>query len=102
MLNLGSLALGLLAWMLPVISLVRKKKAKDKTPVFLCAVSTGACAVSLCLQIFEMHRRVTLRDWSALMDTSGAVAWVAAVLLVVTIALNAAALAGYGQKHSKG
>jgi cytochrome c oxidase subunit 4 len=52
----------------------------------------GACALSLVLQIFEIRATVMINDWTALMDTIDAIAFAAAVLLAVTLLLNAAVL----------
>lgn len=46
-------------------------------------------------QIFYNNHLVKIEDWSALMDTTGAVAFVSAVLLTVTIILNAITLIIY-------
>lgn len=89
LLNLGSLVFGLIAWILPVIGFWQYHRVSRQRGLAFSAVSVGACAVSLCLQIFELHHRVNLQDWSALMDTSHAVVLVAGVLLAVTIILNA-------------
>jgi hypothetical protein len=94
-LNLGSLILGLLAWILPVAFLMRNRKTSPGKQLMFSAVSIGACAVSLCLQILYSHHLVIIEDWSALMDTSHAVAWVSALLLAVTLFLNAAMLISY-------
>jgi len=53
------------------------------------------------MQIFYTDRLVRIEDWSALMDTSTAVAMVSALFLVVTIVLNAAAFIVYYGKKSK-
>jgi hypothetical protein len=44
------------------------------------------------MQILYTDNLVQIEDWSALLDTSHAVAWVSAVLLIVTIILNAVTL----------
>ena len=46
-------------------------------------------------EIFSIQYRVKVEDWSALMDTMSAVAFVSAVLLIVTIILNVIALNKY-------
>jgi cytochrome c oxidase subunit 4 len=53
------------------------------------------------MQIFYTNHLVKIEDWSALMDTSQAVAFVAALLLVVTIILNAITLIVYHGKKLK-
>jgi len=85
---ISSLALGLIAWIFPIINLMLYKKYENRNWVVLLILSMSACAVSLCFQIFYNTHLVKLEDWSALMDTTGAVALVSAVLLVITIILN--------------
>ena len=88
LLNFGSLILGLIAWWLPVVALMRYKNREGRNWVTLSIISISACAVSLCFQILYNNHLVQIEDWSALMDTTGTVALVAAVLLIVTIILN--------------
>ncbi|KKO53455.1 hypothetical protein [Paenibacillus sp. DMB20] len=95
LLNLGSLVLGLIAWILPVVNLVRYEKHEHRSWGILSIMSISACAISLCLQIFYNYHLVKIEDWAALLDTTGAVAFVAAVLLIVTIILNAITLIIY-------
>jgi len=97
-LNLGSLILGLIAWILPVVNLVQRNKADHRNWVVFSIVSVSACAISLCMQIFYTNHLVEAEDWSALLDTSSAVALVAVILLVVTIILNTFSLAVYHRK----
>lgn len=85
-LNVGSAVLGLISWALPVLYLVKRKAGN--WGVFS-AASIGACAAALCMQLFYTDHLVKIRDWSALMDTSRAVARVCAALLVITLVLNA-------------
>jgi cytochrome c oxidase subunit 4 len=94
-LNLGSLILGLTAWILPIVRLMRRNKAGKGNVPLLFALSLGACALSLCLQIFYTDHLVKIEDWSALMDISFAMAWVSALLLAVTLLLNAIVLVSY-------
>lgn len=101
LLNAGSFIFGLTAWIVPVICLWRYHKVSYKRCLASTVVSMGACASSLCLQIFEIQHRVSLQDWSALMDTSHAVSLAAALLLAVTIILNAAALVRYSGGGTK-
>ena len=100
-LNFGSFVLGLLAWILPVVNLMRYEKPAQRTWVALSMMSLSACALSLCLQIFEINHRVKVADWSALLDTMRAVASVSAVLLIVTIILNAMTLIVYRERTAK-
>ncbi len=93
--NLGSLLLGLIAWILPVVNIMRYKKDNHRNWVALSVMSISACAISLYFQIFYSYHLVKIEDWSALMDTMGAVAFVSAVLLIITIILNAITLIVY-------
>ncbi|MBZ4647722.1 MAG: hypothetical protein JG777_3211 [Clostridia bacterium] len=73
LLNLGSLVLGVVAWILPVVNLMRYKNQGNRNWAFLSIMSISACAISLCLHI----------------------------LLTVTIILNAITLIAYRDKTSK-
>ncbi len=92
-LNFGSIVFGLIAWILPIVSLVQRNKISHRRGAIFTTASLSACAASLCLQIFELNHRVNIQDWAALMDTSYAVAWIALLFLVVTIVLNVIAVA---------
>jgi cytochrome c oxidase subunit 4 len=99
--NSGSLVFGLVAWILPVINLAQRHKSGTMRGAVFAAVSLTACAAALCLQIFELHHRVGIHDWSALLDTSRAVSLSAVLLLVVTLVLNAVALAKNIERQPK-
>lgn len=101
LLNLGSLVLGLIAWVLPVVNLTRYKKHDHRNWATLSIISISACAISLCFQIFYIYHLVKIEDWSALMDTTGAVAFFAALLLIITIILNAITLLAYRDRTEK-
>ncbi|WP_029191033.1 hypothetical protein [Ornithinibacillus scapharcae] len=88
LLNLGSLVLGLIAWILPVICLLQSSIYTDKKMAAFRVVSLSACTLSLFMQLYYNHHLVLIEDWSALMDTSGAVVIVSAILLIVTVILN--------------
>lgn len=81
-----SIICGAAALALPVITLARRKNALP-----FAAVSMGLCAFSLLGQIFEYNTRVNVQDWSALLDTSYAVLFCAAVLVALALVLNIAA-----------
>ncbi|WP_431803633.1 hypothetical protein [Halobacillus andaensis] len=89
-LNIGSLLLGLIAWILPVVTLLSSHCSKKW--VAFSMMSFSACAIALFFQILYSYHLVKIEDWSALMDITGAVAFAAAVLLVATILLNAMTL----------
>ncbi|MEY8417189.1 cytochrome c oxidase subunit 4 [Tissierella praeacuta DSM 18095] len=98
LLNVGSLVLGLIAWILPIINLVKSEKNNHDNWATLSVISISSCAISLCFQIFYNNHLVKIADWSALMDTTGAVSFVSAVLLTVTIILNVITLVIYGNR----
>lgn len=101
-LNLGSLLLGLIAWLLPIMNLMRYKKHEQRNWAVLSVVSISACAISLGFQIFYHYHLMKIEDWAALMDVTGAVAKAAAVLLIITILLNAITLIVYRQGRKAG
>ncbi|WP_113927984.1 hypothetical protein [Bacillus sp. P14.5] len=92
LLNAGSLILGCLAWILPIVYLMGYKSDDFKKWGTNAVVSISACAMSLCFQIMYQNHLVKIQDWSAIMDTSGSLVSISVVLLLVTIVLN---LAGY-------
>jgi len=98
LLNLGSFLFGLIAWIIPIVNLVRYRKTESKRWIVFSISSVSACAISLCLQIFYGNHLVRIEDWSALMDTSNAVALVSTVLLLVTIMLNLVIFFKYNKK----
>jgi len=87
-LNLFSLVFGLSAWLLPVVYLLRDAKHGRSSWPTISIMSMSAGAFALVFQLFSVFYRVKAEDWSALMDTIGAVAVVSAVFLVFTILLN--------------
>jgi ABC-type transport system involved in cytochrome c biogenesis permease subunit len=101
LLNIGSLVLGLIAWILPVVNIMGYKKHNHRNWITLSTMSISACAISLCFQIFYNSHLVKIADWSALMDTTDAVAFVSAVLLMVTIILNIITLLVYRNRTAK-
>lgn len=86
--NLASLVLGVVSWILPLVGMGWKKGDSGRALIFS-FLSVAACAASLCLQLHYSNYLVRIEDWSALMDTSGAVA---TFLLLTTLVLNAVAL----------
>lgn len=97
LLNIGSLLLGLIAWILPIINLMRIEKQENKNWVVLSVISVSACAISLSFQIIYNYHLVKIEDWSALMDTTRAVVIATVVLLVFTLILNALTFIVYRQ-----
>jgi cytochrome c oxidase subunit 4 len=101
LLNIGSLVLGLLAWILPMVNLTRYKKQNHKNWLVFSVISISACAISLCFQILYNYYLVRIEDWSALMDTMGTIAFSTTVLLIVTFILNAITLKIYRDRLVK-
>ena len=83
--NLASLALGLLAWMLPVAAMIRTA-ARPR------ALHPALPAAALYLQLRYHAHLSRIEDVGAFLDTAQAAAFASAVLLCVTLALNALAL----------
>lgn len=98
-LNIGSLVLGFIAWILPVLNLT----SKEITPrwTLLAMGSLSACGTSILLQLYYQAYLVEIMDWSALLDTIPTVVSVAAFLLISTILLNGIAYfkSVFQQKH---
>jgi hypothetical protein len=101
MLNLGSLILGLSAWLLPVVNIIQHRKHNYWSWISLSLISLSACSFSLCFQIFEIYGRVLVEDWSALLDTMSTVAFVSAILLFVTVILNVITLIKYRSRMAE-
>jgi len=91
----GSLVLGLIARIFPVINIMQFKKHENRNWDVLSILSISACAISLYFQIFYNDYLVKIGDGAALMDTTGVSTLLSAVLLVVTIILNAITLIIY-------
>lgn len=97
--NLGSLVLGVVAWILPVINIARyNKRSSNWTTLSIASIS--ACSVSLFLQICTFYERVKAEDWSALLDTANVIASVPGILLIGTILLNVCTLLMYREKKA--
>lgn len=101
LLSLGSLLLGLIAWIIPILSMKRSVKYGIKKCYNSIIVSFSACIASLCLQFFEINHRVEIEDWSGIMDTIGTLKWVAVILAVITLMLNTFALGICNEKETK-
>ncbi len=52
-------------------------------------------------QVLYNYHLVQIADWSALMDITGAVAFLSGVLLIVTIILNAITMVVYHERTAK-
>jgi len=58
LLNVGSLVLGIVAWLLPLINLSIENKAKYNNWVALSMTSLGVCAIAVCMQLFYSNHLV--------------------------------------------
>lgn len=87
-LNLGSLVCGLIACALPLLRICAHQGRLVRMWGVYAMASMSLCALAICLQVFYHMYLVDIHDWTALMDTVGAVAAVSAALLGVTAALN--------------
>ena len=88
-LNLSSLILGLAAWGLGVMALIRRRVS---------LMSFGCCLLALILQFAELTHRTAIGDISAILDTVLAITLAAATLSAGTVSLNALAhLTGRGK-----
>lgn len=88
-LNIGSFILGLIAWILPVLNLLNKSKFSIKKKCIFLILSISACALALLMQIINSTYLVTIKDWSAIEDTSECVTYMSSALLGGTFILNA-------------
>ena len=85
---------GPLAWMLPVAAMIRtaaRPRALHPALPLVC-VSFAACAAALYLQLRYHAHLSRIEDVGAFLDTAQAAAFASAVLLCVTLAVNALAL----------
>lgn len=88
--NPAALVLGLAAWGLGAAALFRRRRGHG--PVYS-AGSFAACSGSLYLELLYQAHLADIEDVAAFLDTADAAALCAGVLLLGTLALNAAALA---------
>ena len=80
---------------------MRREKQDYRNWVALSIMSISACAICYVFRFSITIIWVKVEEWSALMGTAGAVAFVAAVLLIVTIILNAITLIVYRDRTAK-
>ena len=84
--NLGSLLLGILSWIMPIIALKNYKNGHNIANYTI--LSFSSCAAALIFQLLEIKNTVILEDWSAIMDTIGVISFVSIILVLVTASLN--------------
>lgn len=87
-LNIGSLALGLLAIAFPIINIMGYRKSIFNDKCIVSLISMSSCAISLGMQIFYANYLVNKEDFVAMMDLMSTVATVSALLIIITIGVN--------------
>lgn len=87
LLNIGSLSLGLCAWMIPSTILI-KSKVSQRNAIKGILLSLICALLSLLTQVIGTKQLIDKNDWSALMDTQGALVFGAIVMLIVVLVLN--------------
>ena len=100
-LNWGSLLLGLVAWLLPLINLGISNKTETKNWSTLAIVSVSFCAIAVWMQLYFSAYLVDMQRWASLEDFSPANAYLSLLLIVVTIALNVITLVVYRKSSGK-
>lgn len=102
LLNIASILLGLIAFVLPVINLIRYNTSNNQYWFVFTLMSIVSCMLSLGMQIFYINHLINMKDWTAIMDTINVVAFSSALLLVATIVLNGVTLFAYiGNRKKK-
>jgi len=99
-LNLGSIILGLTAWALPMAKLMGYRRHDPNHWSVFAILSLSTAAVALLFQIMYTNHLVSIEDWSALIDTAGAVTFVSLLLIAVTILLNFLSFRAYHRRKS--
>jgi len=94
-LNVVSLLLGLIAWVLPIVNLAKHNKAEHTNWTALSFASFSACAVALFFQNIYQGHLAKIEDFSAIMDTSGGLVVISGILVFITIMLNVMVLVKY-------
>ena len=105
LLNLGSLVCGLAGWIVPCLGLWKGRLSKPGRQGMASAISLSLCGLALWMQLWYQQHLADIQDWSAIMDTAGAVTRISAVLLITTVLLNLVLLAaapGKGRKSGAG
>lgn len=87
-LNLGSLVLGFISWIIPVVGIILYRYQDRKIGIEIFILSLTACLFALFFQIINAYHLVNIEDWSAIMDTHGAVTYSSVILVITTLTLN--------------
>lgn len=89
LLNVMSVILALIGMTLPVINIMLSRKNKKRDWGALSILSLSCSAISIWLPYVYLNHKVTIGDWSALMDTMPSILGVWGIVLFFTIVLNA-------------
>jgi len=81
--SLGSIILGVVAMLLPIIGIVRKKKT-----VWLTLSSLSVCTVSIIIQLLHLAADAFYKDSSSIYDTINVRCVVSLQLFVIVVILN--------------
>ena len=85
MLNVGSIILGVCAWLFGGLAITTRKALTSHRNTL---VSFSLCVLSLVCQLFEINRRVLLGDYAAIEDTIQAILIASVVLVAISFILN--------------
>lgn len=88
LLNVASLGLGIISWVLPIIAIFYLKKKNYKRVRNLAILSISLTVISIYFQVLYTNHLVKIGDWIAIEDTNGGVVFACTVLLAITFALN--------------
>lgn len=96
-LNMGAVLLGFVSWLCAGKAMGCAHDCRKGTGWSLS--SFLFCAVALLFQVLEMAHRAWIGDMSAILDTIGAVAAGAGILVLITAVLNLLAYRNYTRKN---
>ncbi|KIL50802.1 hypothetical protein KP77_14220 [Jeotgalibacillus alimentarius] len=100
-LNIGSLVLGLIAWIIPVVLLAKHDKKSLQSWALFSIASISACVIAVLFQILYNDYLIRIEAWVSLMDTTRAVVVLSSILAGVTIILNVITAIVYNKKIHK-
>lgn len=98
--TVSSLFLGLAAWTLPIVNIMLTRRKKKWNWGTLATLSLSACAISMWFLYLYTNHKVNVEDWSAILDTTGAITRVTGVLLMGTLLLNLVTYFVYRKKSN--
>lgn len=98
MLLMLSLALGLIAWVIPLLTVTGRQFPwlRSRSAALIIA-SFSACAIALVVTLFDLRHWIALGDWPAIDDVYSSMPWVGVILVAVTIVLN---IIAHATRHS--